>query len=119
MALLGTFMPWLTSGSRRRNSYEIFSLVERLGISQSSLVGWGLRVWPLAPFLLVAAATLQWFPRRWLTGVSAIVAVVYVGGVAAAVTFAPATSLIAVSYGPWVTLVGAVVLSVGALLNRQ
>ena len=69
VALLGTFLPWLRSGSRRRNSYEIFSLVERLGISQSSLVGWGLRVWPVAPFLLVAAVTLQWFPRTWLTGV--------------------------------------------------
>ena len=119
VALLGTFLPWLRSGSRRRNSYEIFSLVERLGISQSSVVGWGLRVWPLAPLLLVAAATLQWFPRRWLTGSAATVAVVYVGGVAAAVTFAAPTSLIAVSYGPWVSLAGALVLGAGAVVNRQ
>jgi hypothetical protein len=118
VAVVGTFLPWLRSGSRRRNSYDIFSLVERLGISESSVVGWGLRVWPLAPLLLVGAATLQWFPRKWLTGASAIVAVVYVGGVAAAVNASPATSLIAVAYGPWVVVAGAVTLAIGALLNR-
>jgi hypothetical protein len=119
VALLGTFLPWLRSGSRQRNSYEIFSLVERLGISQSSIVGWGLRVWPVVPFLLALAVTLQWFPRRWLTGGSTLVAVVYVGGVSLAVKTAPATSLIAVAYGPWVVLVGIVTLAIGALLNRQ
>jgi hypothetical protein len=119
VAIIGTFLPWLRSGARRRNSYEIFSLVERLGISQSSLVGWGLRLWPLAPLLLVGAATLQWFPRRWLTGGAVAVAVIYVGGVAAAVEAAPATSLIAVEGAPWVVLAGTATLAIGALLNRQ
>ncbi len=119
VALVGTFLPWLRSGSRQRNSYEIFSLVERLGISQSSVVGWGLRVWPLAPLLLVSAAALQWFPRKWITGGAAIVAAVYVGGVAIAVTTAPETSLIAVEYGSWVTFAGAVTLAIGAVVNRQ
>ena len=69
-------------------------------------------------FVLASAVTLQWFPRKWLTGGSAIVAVFYVGGVAAAVSFAPATSLIAVSYGPWVTLAGAIALAIGALVHQ-
>ncbi len=118
VALLGTFLPWLRSGARRRNSYDIFSLVERLGISESSIVGWGLRVWPLAPLLLVTAATLQWFPRKWITGLAAAIAVAYVGGVAIAVMTASTTSLVAVEYGPTVTLAGAVTLAIGALLNR-
>jgi hypothetical protein len=118
-AILGTFLPWLRSGTRRRNSYEIFSLVDRLGISQSSVVGWGLRLWPIVPLLLVAAVTLHWFPRPWIAGVVATIAIVYVGGVAGAVELAPSTSLIAVSYGPWVTLAGAVILAAGALVNRQ
>jgi hypothetical protein len=71
------------------------------------------------PFLLACAVTLQWFGRKWVTGGAAIVATVYVGGVAAAVEFAPATSLIAVAYGPWVTLAGMVILASGALVNRQ
>jgi hypothetical protein len=119
VAALGTFLPWLRSGTRRRTSYEIFSLVDRLGFSRSSAVGWGLRLWPIVPLLLACAVTLQWFPRKWASGASVIVAVVYAGGVAAAVEFAPATSLIAVEYGPWVTLAGVVILATGALVNRQ
>ena len=58
-----------------RSSYDIFSLVERLGISQSSIVGWGCGCGPLLPLLLVTAATLQWFPRKWITGLAAAIAV--------------------------------------------
>lgn len=124
VAVVGTFLPWLRSGARRRNSYEIFSLLDRLGISKSSVVGWGLRLWPIVPVLLVLAVTLQWFPRRWVTAASIVVAVVYAGGVAAAVELAPSTSLIAVEYGPVVTLIGAAILTIGAIVaallsNRQ
>ena len=114
--IIGTFMPWVRSGTVRRSSYEIFPLVERLGISQSSVVGWGLRLWPVVPFLLTLAVTLSWFPRRWVTDGAALVAVLYVGGVAAAVESAPSTSLVSIEFGPDVTLVGAVVLAAGALL---
>ena len=119
VAVVGTFLPWLRSGTRRRSSYEIFSLVDRLGISQSSLVGWGLRLWPIVPLLLATAVTLAWFPRKWFSGASAVAAVVYAGGVSAAVEFAPATSLIAVSYGPWVTLAGAIALAAGAVASAM
>jgi hypothetical protein len=115
VALIGTFMPWLRSGALRRNSYEILSLVERLGISQSSLVGWGVRLWPIAPLLLACAVTSQWFPMRWITGPTALVAVVYVGGVAAAVESASAPSLVAVEYGPVVTILGAALLAAGGI----
>ena len=114
--IIGTFLPWVRSGTRRRSSYEIFSLVERLGFSPSSAVGWGLRLWPVVPFLVTLAITLAWFPRRWVTNAAALVAVLYVGGVAAAVETAPSTSLVSIEFGPDVTLVGAVVLAGGALL---
>ncbi|MEO8265905.1 MAG: hypothetical protein ABI706_10390 [Ilumatobacteraceae bacterium] len=115
--IIGTFLPWVQSGTRRRSSYEIFSLVERLGISPSSVVGWGLRLWPVVPFLVTLAVTLAWFPRRWVTDAAALVAVLYVGGVAVAVESAPSTSLVSIEFGPDVTLVGAVVLAAGALLS--
>ena len=114
---VGTFLPWLRSGTRHRNSYEIFSLVDRLGFSPSSLVGWGLRLWPVLPLLLVGAVTLQWFPRRWATGVTAAVAAIYAGVVSAAVRTAPSTSFITVEFGSLVTLLGAVTLAAGALLT--
>ena len=118
VAVVGTFLPWLRSGSRQRNSYEIFSLVDRLGFATSSLVGWGLRLWPVVPFLLALAVTLQWFPRKWLTGASAVLAVIYVGGVAVAVETAPTSSLIAVEYGPWVVLAGVVIFAIGAFVHQ-
>lgn len=119
VAVVGTFLPWLRSGARRRSSYEIFSLVDRLGFSESSLVGWGVRLWPIVPLLLAGAATLQWFPRRWVTGGLTTVAVVFAGGVSAAVETAPPSSLITIEYGPLVTLAGVVVLAAGALLTLR
>jgi hypothetical protein len=116
VALIGTFLPWLRSGTRHRNSYDIFSLVDRIGFSRSSAVGWGLRLWPLAPLLLAAAVTMQWFPRRWITAASALAGAVVVGGVALAVQSAPTTSFIAVEYGTVVALVGAIILAIGAII---
>ena len=116
VALVGTFLPWLRSGNRRRNSYEIFSLIDRLGFSPSSVVGWGLRLWPIVPLLLAAAVTLLWFPRGWLTGFAVVVAVICTGSVSAAVRSASSSSLIAVQVGPTVTLVGAVILAAGSIL---
>jgi hypothetical protein len=113
IALVGTFMPWLRSGTRGRSSYEIFSLVDRLGISQSSMVGWGLRLWPVVPFLLVLAVTLQWFPRKWISAAAVVAAVVYAGVVSVAVMAASSNSLITIETGPVVTLVGLLILVVG------
>ena len=117
VALVGTFLPWLRSGTRGRSSYEIFSLVDRLGISQSSVVGWGLRLWPVVPFLVVLAVTLEWFARKWITTAVVVVAVVYAGVVSAAVSWASSSSsLITIESGPVVTLVGVVILAGGALV---
>ena len=115
MALVGTFLPWLRSGTRGRSSYEIFSLVDRLGISQSSVVGWGVRLWPVVPFLLVLAVTLEWFPQRWITGAVTAVAVVYAGVVSVAVMSASSNSLIKTESGPVVTVVGVVILGAASL----
>ncbi len=116
VALVGTFQPWVRSGERQRSSYEIFSLVDRLGISRSSVVGWGLRLWPVVPFLLVLAITLLWFTRRWLAATIVVVAVVYAGVVAATVRSARPTSLVTIERGPLITLLGLAGLALGAVL---
>jgi hypothetical protein len=116
VALVGTFQPWVRSGERLRSSYEIFSLVDRLGISRSSVVGWGLRLWPVVPFLLVLSITLLWFARRWPAATIVVVAVVYAGAVSLAVRRAHSTSLITIERGPLITLVGVAGLAVGAVL---
>jgi hypothetical protein len=117
--VVGTFLPWLRSGTRRRTSYEIFSLVERLGFSRSDVVGWGLRLWPLLPLVVACAATLTWFPRAWVTGIVTLVAAAYAGLVSAAVRSASPNGIISVEYGPTVTLVGALVLAAGSLLTLR
>ena len=116
VALVGTFQPWVRSGRRHRTSYEIFSLVDRLGISRSSVVGWGLRLWPIVPLLLALAVTLLWFPRRWLGAGIVVLAVAYAGVVSVAVSKAPSTSLITIERGPPITLVGSIGLAAGAVL---
>ena len=114
---VGTFLPWLRSGTRERSSYEIFSLVERLGYSRSDLVGWGLRLWPIMPLLLVGSVVLLWYPRNWATGGVTLLAAAYAGVVAAAIRSASPISIISVEYGATVALVGAILLAAGYLLT--
>ena len=119
VTVVGTFLPWLRSGTRLRSSYQIFSLVERLGYSRSDLVGWGLRLWPIVPLLVACALSLVWFPRAWATGAAVAVAAVYAGVVSVAVRSASPNSIITVEYGSSVTLVGAVLLAAGYLFTLR
>ncbi len=114
---VGTFLPWLRSGTKQRSSYEIFSLVERLGYSRSDVVGWGVRLWPIVPLLLAGSVVLMWYPRKWVTGTVTFVAAIYVLVVAAAVRSASPISIISVQYGSLVALVGAVALAAGYVIT--
>ncbi len=114
---VGTFLPWLRSGTKQRSSYAIFSLVERLGYSRSDLVGWGLRLWPVVPLLLAGSVVLLWYPRKWATAVVTIVATAYVLVVAAAVRSASPISIISVQYGSSVAFVGALILATGYVIT--
>lgn len=117
IVLVGSFLPWLRSGTRHRNSYDILSLVERIGYSAHGAVGWALRLWPVLPLLLVVAVTLVWSGRHTLAAAAAMIAAVYAGAVSIAVSAASPTGLIAAEYGPWVTLAGAVLLLAGAAIT--
>ena len=129
LTLIGTFLPWLSSGTVPRSSYQIFDLVERLGFSPDGAIGWALRLWPLAPLLLVLTAVAQGVPGtdrriRITRVVVPLVAIVYVGGTAAAVRLAPEGGLFRLRFGIWITLLGAVTMIVGLALgsawrNRQ
>jgi hypothetical protein len=71
------------------------------------------------PLLVACAVTLLWFRRAWATGVTAAAAAAYAGIVSAAVrTASPTNAVIAVEYGASVTLVGAILLAIGALFSR-
>ncbi len=122
--LIGTFLPWLSSGARSRSSYELFDLVDRLGFSPDGAVGWALRLWPLAPLLLVLSAVAQWTrgsraSLRWAQVALPVMSAGYVGGTAVALRFAPDGGLFRLRFGIWVTLTGAVAVGVGLLLGSS
>lgn len=116
ISLVGTFLSWVSSGSTDRSSYEIFGLVDRLGFEPNSAIGWLLRLWPLVPLALVVTVIAHWahhpslrWPRHGITSA----ALIYPGVTALAVANAPQIGLFDVGPGPWVTVVGALVMLAG------
>lgn len=112
----GTFLPWIRSGERRRGSYQVFSLIERLGYSSSSGVGWTLRLWPLLPLLVVSTIALLWFHRSSAATAVGVIAAAYASTVSLAVRTASPSALTDIEYGPLVCLAGAIALLAGLLL---
>lgn len=123
-AVVGTFLPWVHSGSEARSSYEIFDLVERLGFTPDGPVSWSLRLWALVPLVLVMAALTAWgaavdrvpLAVQISTGV---VVTLWVGGTSGAVVLVPDAGLVRVGDGPWVTLSGVVVYAAGSTWIRR
>lgn len=122
VVLIGSFLPWLASGSADRSSYDLLGIVDRLGFSPDGVVGWAIRVWPLLPLLLVVTVVSHhvrldaaWVPvvRSTATALSAL----YAGSISLAVRLAPDVGLFSPRLGPWVTLAGAVLLAVSAVLS--
>lgn len=124
VALTGTFMPWLRSGSRDRSSYTIFDLVERLGFAPSGVVAWSLRLWPLVPLLLVATTIASWAAatghvRVRVAAGAAALAACWVGGTATALVFAPEAGLFRIGSGPAVCLAGVAGIVLGVVWLRR
>jgi hypothetical protein len=123
LALIGTFLPWLRSGSVDRSSYEIFDLVERLGFSPNGVVAWVLRLWPLVPLLLACSAIALWLrpsdPRvRRALAVLPIASALVLVGTALVVSRAPDVGLFRVGIGPWCSVAGAVLMVAGVCCVR-
>jgi hypothetical protein len=117
VACVGTLQPWVASGTRNRNSYDIAELVGRLGFAPDGPVGIGLRAWPLVPLLLVVAAAAAWWGHRAIGALVGVVAAVYAGGVGAAVARAPDEGLLRVLHGPRLTAIGGVLVLAGSIVT--
>lgn len=123
-ALVGTFLPWLRSGTRNRSSYTIFDLVERLGFAPDGLVSWTLRLWSVVPLLLVMTAIGAWVVAVTRSGwrlllASTAIAVAWVGGTAVSIVFAPEAALFRIGPGPAVTLTGLAAVVAGVVWLRR
>jgi hypothetical protein len=119
VALAGTFMPWLTSGSVDRSSYDLLDLLDRLGFASGGAMDAALTVWPVVPLLLVVSIVAALVPR-----VPPVVDValwtptgLYVGVVSVGVLAAPGATLLRVRFGVWVSVIGALLVLAGTVVE--
>lgn len=116
LTVLGSFLPWVRTGSRSRNSYEVFRVVGRLGFAPDGPASTAMRWWPLVPLLAAAAVVAVWWGWGRAGGVVGVVAAIYAGAIGVTVAAAPDAELVHVGVAPFVTAVGAFVLLAGAVL---
>ena len=110
----GSVLPWLRTGGRRRHSYELFDLVERLGFAPDGIGAWALRWWSVMPLLAVLAVVTAWWGWPRAGGAIGIAAALYAGGVGLAVGTASSPA-VDIARGPAVTAVGAGILLGGSV----
>lgn len=115
LAIIGSFLPWVRSGSRSRHSYDVFRVVGNLGFAPDGPAATALRWWPLVPFLAVAAVVAVWWGWARVGGGVGVAAGLYAGGVGVAVLAAPAGGLVDTGAGPPLTVAGAVILLGGSV----
>ena len=109
VVVAATFLPWLRSGATSRSSYELLGLLDRLDIAPDGPVSTLVRWWPFVPLLVTVAVVLAWW-RRWVASlVAAVIAVVYAGGVGAALAIGSQDTPITLGPGPVVCAVASVV----------
>ena len=116
VVVAGTFLPWMGTGDSARSSYDLFGLLDRIGVAEDGVVGHAVRWWPVVPLLVVVSVLCVWAHRHHLAVASTVVAAAYAGGVATALVLASRTAPVRVGPGPWVTSIGAVLLLVAVLV---
>ncbi|MET0323937.1 MAG: hypothetical protein ABW219_01850 [Ilumatobacteraceae bacterium] len=115
-AIVGSLLAWIRTGGARRNSYDLFAVVGRLGFAPDGPMSAAVRWWPLVPLLAVVAVVAAWWGWPRLGGALGVIAAAYAGGVATAVSAAPAASeVVDVQHGAPLTAVGGLVLLVGSV----
>jgi hypothetical protein len=119
LMVVGCFLPWLRSGQRQRSSFELFSLVDRLGFAPSGLFAWAVRLWPLVPLLAISAAIGVWYLSGVRIVVPAMIASLYAGGVSIGIRQIPNSTFVGVGTGPLVTAAGCLVLDRVAAVRRR
>jgi hypothetical protein len=110
----GSLMAWVRTGGRGRNSYDLLSLIDRLGFAPDGPAEIALRWWPLVPLLAVVAVVAAWWGWPRIGGACGLVAAAYGGGMGFAVNSAR-SDLVRIEPGTVITIAGAVILAGGSL----
>jgi hypothetical protein len=116
IAVVGALMPWIRTGGRSRNSFDLFRIVGDLGFARHGAAATAIRWWPVVPLLAVIAVVGAWWGWARLGGAVGVVAAGYTLAVGIAVLGAPTRGrVVARSLGATVTTFGGVVLLAGSV----
>jgi hypothetical protein len=110
----GSLLPWVRTGGARRNSYDLLSLIGRLGFAPDGPAELALRWWPLVPLLAAVAVVAAWWGWPRTGGVLGALAALYGCGVGVTVSLA-GSDLVHIEPGAVVTIGGAVILAAGSI----
>lgn len=110
VVVVGTFAPWLRSGSTSRSSYDLLGLMSRLDIAPDGFVSTLVRWWPVVPLLATSAVVSAWWRWTSVAVAAAVVSVFYAGGVGAAIVVASRGTSITIGPGPWICAIGGLAL---------
>jgi hypothetical protein len=114
LLVIGTFLPWLDSGSVSRTSYQAAGALRSL-VHPDGLAGVVLAAWPFVSAAGAIAIALLVLRQLLLGAVVAALASLAAGAVAIATLAAPAHGLVQPArLGPVVTLLGSAVAILGA-----
>ncbi|WAX59047.1 hypothetical protein M6B22_09885 [Jatrophihabitans cynanchi] len=106
LVVIGTFLPWLRSGRRLRNSYETDGAIRRL-LEPEGIAHTALSVWPVVSLACAVAIALYVFGLRVPAIVLALLIALTAGAVAVGALSAPTIHSVAVAAtGPVTTLCG-------------
>lgn len=115
---VGTFLPWVRSGSVLRDSYQSIAVIRTIKVLDGSPLSLVLDAWTLLiPVSTVCVVVYALGFRRSAATISAIVAIISgtVAGAATVVSGGEEIRLGIASFGPMTTLVGAVMTLVGVV----
>lgn len=114
ITLVGTFLPWLRSGSTSRSSYDLLGVLSRLDVAPGGAVSTLVHWWPVVPMLLTSAVVAAWWRWAWVALAAAVISALYAGGVGLAMMVASRDTNIGVGPGPWVCVFGGLDLLIAA-----
>jgi hypothetical protein len=120
--VVGSFLPWYTSGRRARSSYELFDVVDRIGLVPGVVAQVAITVWLAVPVGVAVALACLVLGRARLGAVLGVVLGPYTALLAVTVSSATGSwesgTILATVGGVAATIAGVVLLS-GQALRRM
>lgn len=120
LVVVGTFLPWVSSGGRTYRSYAVAGLVDRLQVVDNGLVGVLLTVWPFIGPLCLVPILLAALRRRRAAATTAIAIGLAIAAAAALVLrYAGGLRIPGVTVvgtGPWAVIAGGLTMTAAGVL---